>query len=83
MRDYPSTRQLWKRFRQILVEDGGFDRRDLVLAQEAFYAGVRVMWKVLGHLAEDDEPEELVRPIEKPARQVFAIQGLAPRKRRH
>jgi hypothetical protein len=55
----------------------------LILAQSAFYTGARVTWKVLGYLAEDDEPEALIRLIEKRAREVYAIQGYAPRKRRH
>ena len=83
MRHAPSLRRMWRMYKEVLTESRGYDRRDLVLAQGAFYAAARVTWKVLGYLAEDDEPEALMRLIEKRARQVFAIQGMAPRKRRH
>ena len=82
MREIPSVRRQWKMFKQQLAE-AGLDRRDLVLAQAAFYAGVRVTWKILGYLVDEDEPEELERLIRKKAREVYAIQGLAPRKVRH
>jgi hypothetical protein len=65
MSEVPSTRRLWTMYKQVLMEDGFFGRRDLILAQGAFYAGVRATWKVLGHLAEDEEPEALLRLIEK------------------
>jgi len=82
MRDIPSVRRQWKMFKRQLAE-AGLDRRELVLAQAAFYAGVRVTWKILGYLVDEEEPEELERLIRKKARGVYAIQGLAPRKRRH
>jgi hypothetical protein len=82
MRDIPSVRLQWKIFKRQLAE-AGLDRRDLVLAQGAFYAGVRLTWKIPGYLVDEEEPEELERLIRKKAREVYAIQGLAPRKPRH
>jgi hypothetical protein len=72
----------WKMFKQQLAE-AGLDRRDLVLAQAAFRAGVRVTWEIFGYLVDEEESEELERLIKKKAREVYAIQGLAPRKVRH
>jgi len=83
MREIPSLRRLWKSYKRELISLGELDRRDLVLAQAAFYTGVRITWKLLGYLVEDDDPEELERLIRKKAREVYAIQGLAPRKVRH
>lgn len=83
MREIPSLRRLWKGYKRELMKMGELDRRDPVLAQAAFYTGVRVTWKILGYLVEDDKPEELERLIRTQARRVFAIQGYVPRKRRH
>lgn len=58
---------------RVSLESGEYDRRDLIVAQSAFYTGARATWKVLGYLAEDDEPDELIRLIEKRARQLPAV----------
>ena len=65
MRDVPSVRRLWKPYKQRMMEWPDIDRRDLIFAQGAFYAGVRVSWKILGYLVEDGEPEELERLIQE------------------
>jgi hypothetical protein len=83
MREIPSVRRQWKWFKTELMKEPDLSPRELVLAHVAFFTGVRVTWKILGYLVEDDEPEELMRLITKHARQVFAIQGCVPRKRRH
>jgi hypothetical protein len=83
MREAPSLRRLWRMYKQILLERGEYNRRDLILAQTVFYTGARCIWKVLGHMAQDDRPEEIMRLIARRAREVHAIQGYAPRKRRH
>lgn len=83
MREIPSLRRLWKSYKRELIALRELDRRDLVLAQNAFYTGVRITWKLLGYLVEDDEPEALERLIRRRAREVYALQGFAPRKRRH
>jgi|HubBroStandDraft_4_1064222.scaffolds.fasta_scaffold319465_2 hypothetical protein len=74
--------RLWSMYKKLLVEDG-LSRRDLVLAQAAFYAGARATLKVLNHLLEHDEDEELRRTIQRHGRQIKALQGLRPRARRH
>lgn len=77
-----SLRRLWTMYKQILA-DGGMRKRDLILAQNAFYSGARSVLQVLGHLAEHDEYEELHRAIKGQRRQIKALQGLRPRSRRH
>jgi hypothetical protein len=78
----PSLRRMWSIYKKLLVEDG-MSRRDLVLAQGAFYAGARCVLKVLGHLVEEGDVEELQRVVSHHARTIRSLQGLAPRKRRH
>jgi hypothetical protein len=78
----PSLRRLWTMYKKLLVEDG-LGRRDQVLAQSAFYAGARGVLKVLNHLLEHGEDEELRRTIQRHARQIKALQRLRPGARRH
>jgi hypothetical protein len=78
-----SLRRYWVMYKRILVKDGGLSRRDQVLAQAAFYAGARVVLKVLNHLLEHGEDEELHRTIQRQGLQIKALQGLRPRARRH
>jgi hypothetical protein len=66
----------------ILVEDGA-SRCDQILAQGAFYSGARSILKVLDHLAERGEIEELRRVIRRHGRTIRVLQGERPRKRRH
>ena len=43
-----SLRRLWVMYKDILKEEDGVTRRDLILAQGSFYAGARGVLKVLG-----------------------------------
>jgi hypothetical protein len=78
----PSLRRLWTMFKKLLIADG-LSRRDQALSQAAFYAGARAILKVLGHLAERGDSEELNRVVRRHARGIRTLQGLAPRKRPH
>jgi hypothetical protein len=82
MNSTPSLRRLWTMYKKLLAEDG-FGKRDLVLAQNAFYTGARSVLKMLGYLAERGDMDELERVVHRHARTIRTIQGLAPRKRRH
>jgi len=81
-----SIRRLWTMYADIMFRDntiatskGGrmFSR---TLAHGAFYAGPRSTLKVLAHMLERGNIEQLHRTIERQGKQ---IQGYAPRKRRH
>ncbi|MFZ1905196.1 MAG: hypothetical protein WAU56_07375 [Steroidobacteraceae bacterium] len=78
----PSLRRLWSLYKKLLAEEG-LTRRELVLAQNAFYAGARAILKVLGYLVERGDMDEVERVIHRHARTIRALRGLAPRKRRH
>jgi hypothetical protein len=82
MTSTPSLRRMWTMYKRILVEDGA-SRRDQILAQGAFYSGARCVLKVLDHLAERGEVEELQRVIRRHGRTIRVLQGEQPRKRRH
>jgi hypothetical protein len=69
-------------YKKLLAEDG-FGKRDLVLAQNAFYAGARGVLKMLGYLAERGDMDELERVVHRHTQTIRTIQGLALRKRRH
>jgi hypothetical protein len=78
----PSLRGMWTMYKQLLVEDG-MSRRDQVLAQDAFYSGARGVLRVLGHLLQDGEVDELHRVIRRHGRTIRALLAMAPRKREH
>jgi len=78
----PSLRRLWSMYKKILVEDGA-SRRDQILAQGAFYSGARCVLKVLDHLLEAGDVEELQRVIRRHGRTIRVLHGERPRKRRH
>jgi hypothetical protein len=78
----PSLRKMWTFYKRLLVEDG-FGRRDQVVAQAAFYSGARCVLKVLDHLVEGGEVDELHRLIRRHGRTIRRLQGYLPRKRRH
>jgi hypothetical protein len=77
-----SLRRLWTMYKRLLAADG-LGKRDVILAQAAFYAGARATLKVLNHLLEHGQDEELRRTIQRQGRQIKALQGLRPRARRH
>ena len=78
----PSLRRLWTMYKKLLVEDG-VSRPEQVLAQGAFYSGARCVLKVLDHLVEGGEVEELHRVIRRHGRTIRRLQGKEPRKQRH
>jgi hypothetical protein len=77
-----SLRRMWPMCKKLLIEDG-MSRRDQVLAQGAFYSGARCVLKVLDHLIEDGDVDELQRVIRRHGRTIRVLQGKAPRKPRH
>jgi len=79
----PSLRRLWTLYKQTLAESGEYDRRDLVIAQGAFYAAARATYKLLGQLVERGQTDELTRLITRQANQVKAIQKSSRRKQPH
>jgi hypothetical protein len=74
----PSLRRLWSMYKELLVADG-ISRREQVLAQGAFYSGARAIFKVLNHLLEHGQDDELRRTIQPHGRQIKALQGPRPR----
>ena len=69
-------------YKKLLVEDG-MGRRDQQLARAAFYSGARCVLKVLDHLVEGGDIEELQDVIRHHGRTIRRLQGQAPLKRRH
>jgi len=69
-------------YKKLLLEDDT-SRREQVLTQGAFYAGARCVFKVLDHLVEGGEIDEVQRVIRRHGRTIRALQGKRPRKRRH
>jgi len=53
----PSLRRMWTMYRKLLVEDG-ISRCNQLLAQAAFYSGVRCVPKVLQHRLERGQDDE-------------------------
>jgi hypothetical protein len=78
----PSLRRMWTMYKNLLVEDG-MSRRDQVLAQGAFYSGAQCVLKVLDHLVEAGDIDELQRVIRRHGRTIRRLQGHEPRTRRH
>ena len=76
----PSLRRLWTMYTKLLVEDG-MSRRDQAVAHAAFYSGARGVLRVLGHVLEDGDLEEVQRVIRRHGRTIRVLQGQAPRKR--
>ena len=73
---------MWTMYKALLVHDG-LSRRDQILAQGAFSSGARCVFKVLEHLIEGGNLEELQRVIRRHGRTIRVSQGEQPRKRRH
>jgi hypothetical protein len=75
---------LWTLYKRVTVAHGvGSSRRDLALAHGAFYSGARGVLKVLDHMLEHGDMDELHRTIQRQGRQINVIKGLRPRARRH
>jgi hypothetical protein len=82
MSSTPSLRRMWTMYKKLLIEDG-VSRRNQVLAQGAFYSGARCVLKVLDHLLEDGDVDELQSVIRRHGRTIRVLQGKASRKPRH
>lgn len=52
-----SLRPLWRLYKQVATERGTHTRRELVLLQDAFYAGARSALKILDHMLEHGDEE--------------------------
>ena len=82
MSSIPSIRQMWLLWKDLLIE-GGFDRGDLILAEGILLCGARGVISALAFQAGRGRLEEIERAITRQGRQIKALMGLAPRKRRH
>ena len=70
-----SLRRLWTIYRRAATAQGaGATRRDLVLAQVAFYSGARGVIKVLDHMIEEGDTVGALRAIRRLARQAQSLQ---------
>lgn len=79
-----SLRRLWVLYKRTAIAHGtGGSRRDLALAQVAFYGGARAVLKVLDHMIADGDSAAVQRTIEHHGRQINRLQGRRPRARRH
>jgi hypothetical protein len=77
-----SLRSLWKIYKRTCVVPGT-GKRELVMTQLAFYSGARGVLRVLAHLIEHGEYEELHETIGRNGRLIEKIQGQPRRARRH
>jgi hypothetical protein len=66
----PSLRQLWKMYKALLARDEDVTRRDLTLAQNAFYSGARAILKIQAYLIEQGRYDDLHAMIERHGRQI-------------
>jgi hypothetical protein len=79
-----SLRRLWVLYkRTAIAHSTGGSKRDLVVAQVAFYSGARAVLKVLDHMSSKGDFAEVQRTIERHGRQINRLQGRNPRARRH
>jgi hypothetical protein len=78
-----SLRTLWKIYKRTCVVSGSSGKRDLAITQLAFYSGARGVLRVLAHLIEQGEYDELHETIRRHGRLIERIQGRRPRARRH
>ena len=77
-----SLRRLWTIYKRTTVQRG-LSKRDLASTQLAFYSGGRGVLKVLAHLIEHGDYEELHETIERHGRQLERIRSGRPRTRGH
>lgn len=79
-----SLRRLWVIYRRTAIAQGtGASKRDLALAQVAFYGGARGVLKVLDRMIAEGDYEALHKVIQRQGRMINAIQARNPRARRH
>ena len=78
-----SLRSLWRIHKRTCVVTGTDAKRDLAITQLAFYSGARGVLRVLAHLIEQGEYDELHETIRRHGRLIERIQGRRLRARRH
>jgi hypothetical protein len=77
-----SLRALWVIYKRTAIAQGiGSSRRDLMLAQLAFYSGARGVLKVFDYMLEHREQENVLRTVRRFGRQIKVIQGQRPRRK--
>ena len=77
-----SLRRLWSIYKRTAV-DPGESKRTLARTQLAFYSGARGVLRVLAHLIEQGEYEELHETIRRHGRLIESVQGRRLRAKRH
>jgi hypothetical protein len=71
-----SLRRLWTIYKRLAAQQGlVISKRDQALEQAAFYAGARGVLKVLAHMLEAGDFEELHATIRRQGRMLRKIQG--------
>ena len=83
MANSPSLRRLWTICKRLASSDGSHSKRDLLVAQSAFYAGARGIVRVLARLVEQGEYDELHKVIKAHDRLLTKMQERHARERRH
>lgn len=78
-----SLRRLWTIYKRTSVVTGTGSRRDVAITQLAFYSGARGVLKVLAHLIERGDFDELHETIRRHGRQIDRMRGRHVRARRH
>jgi hypothetical protein len=78
-----SLRSLWRIYKRTCVGTGTGGKRDLTITQLAFYSGARGVLKVLAHMIEQGEYEELHETIRRHGRLIDRIQRRRLRAKRH
>ena len=78
-----SLRALWKIYKRTGVVTGAGGKRDLAITQLAFYSGARGVLRVLAHLIEQGQYDELHETIRRHGRLIERIQGRRLRAKRH
>jgi hypothetical protein len=79
----PSLRRMWTMYTRFSVADGSHGKRDLLIAQPAFYAGTRGILRVFAHLIERGDYDELHSVVEAHQRLLARMQQQHARIRRH
>jgi hypothetical protein len=75
-------RRLWTMYKKLLTDDGA-TKQELLFAHDAFYSGARSVLKVLAHMLEHGELDELHRTIQRHGRQIDVIQRSGRTAKRH
>lgn len=78
-----SIRRLWTIYKGTSLMRGTGSKRDVAITQLAFYSGARGVLKVLAHLIDRGNYEELHSTIRRYGRQLEKIQARRLRARRH